>query len=110
MAKAVQNRLAHNGCRTIHFEPGSPWESPYIESFRGTFRKECLDWYAFASGQEAQEIVAAWRQEYSLLRPRSSLGYLTPAEFSHRCGMEPDQATSSLVVQVGGSHCRSYIE
>ncbi|MDY0392142.1 MAG: integrase core domain-containing protein [Candidatus Bipolaricaulis sp.] len=98
VAKAVQNLLAHNGCRTIYIEPGSPWENPYIESFHGTFRRECLDRYAFASGLEAQGIVAAWRQEYNEARPHSSLGYLTPAEFSHRCRMKPDQATSSPVV------------
>lgn len=99
VAKAVQDWLAKNGCGTIYIEPGSPWENPYIESFNGTFRRECLDRYAFASGQEAREIVAAWRQEYNEGRPHSSLGYMTPAEFACRWRPGPDQATPNLSVE-----------
>ena len=43
VATAVQDWLAKNGCGTIYIEPGRPWENPHIESFHGTFRRECLD-------------------------------------------------------------------
>ncbi|MCR4392728.1 MAG: integrase core domain-containing protein, partial [Candidatus Acetothermia bacterium] len=91
VAHAVQVWLEENHCRTIYIEPGSPWENPYIEGFHGTLRRECLDRYAFESVQEAQEIVAAWREEYNEDRPHSALGYLTPAEFAQQCRLEADQ-------------------
>lgn len=109
VAKAVQDWLVKNGCRTIYIEPGSPWENPYIESFHGTFRRECLDRYAFVSGREAQEIVAAWRQEYNEHRPHSSLGYMTPAEFARRCRAGADQGRprvaggKTLTLTAGGT-------
>ena len=52
------------------------WENPFIESFNGTFRSECLDRWVFADGREAQAIIEQWRQEYNHRRPHSSLGYL----------------------------------
>jgi putative transposase len=85
VAQAVQDWLAQCQCQTIYITPGSPWENPYIESFNGKFRAECLDRYVFANVQEAQEITENWRYEYNHYRPHSSLGYLTPVEFSRLC-------------------------
>ena len=62
----------------------SPWENPFIESFIGTLRRECLDRYLFINGREAQQVIAAWQYEYNHLRPHSSLNYLTPAEFARQ--------------------------
>ncbi|HAF71290.1 TPA: IS3 family transposase [Candidatus Acetothermia bacterium] len=84
VAKAVQRWLRDRGCGTIYITPGSPWENPYIESFHDKLREECLNRYLFASVQEAQEVVEAWRQEYNRYRPHSSLGYLTPVEYASR--------------------------
>ena len=86
IAQAVQEWLGSSGCRTLFINPGSPWENPYIESFNGKFRDECLNMEVFASGKEAQMIVEAWRKDYNAYRPHSSLGYLTPAEFADRSG------------------------
>ena len=33
MAKAVQQWIAAVGAKTAYIEPGSPWESGYVESF-----------------------------------------------------------------------------
>ena len=85
VAQAVQDWLAQRQCKTIYITPGSPWENPYIESFIGKLRTECLDRYLFVNVQEAQEILENWRYEYNHYRPHSSLGYLTPMEFSGRC-------------------------
>ena len=82
VAQAVQNWLGEKGCQTIYIKPGSPWENPYIESFNGKLREECLNRHAFANGPEAQEIVSNYREEYNRYRPHSSLGYQTPAEFA----------------------------
>lgn len=84
VAGAVQQWLAEKRCRTIYIEPGSPWENPYIESFNGKFRDECLNREVFRNGREAQLVVEAWRKEYNDYRPHSALGYLTPSEFTAR--------------------------
>ena len=82
VALAVQDWLDKRDCQTIYITPGSPWENPYIESFIGTLRRECLDRYLFDSGREAQQVIAAWQHEYNHYRPHSSLNYLAPAEFA----------------------------
>ena len=86
IAKTLKDWLAESGCKTIYIEPGSPWENPYIESFNGKFRDECLNREVFRNEREAREMVERWRREYNEFRPHSSLGYMTPAEFSHRYG------------------------
>lgn len=85
IAKAVREWLSESGCRTIYIEPGSPWENPYIESFNGKLRDECLNREIFRNTLEAQVIIESWREEYNRHRPHSSLGYLTPEEFATRC-------------------------
>ena len=82
VAKAVREWLEKEGCQTIYIEPGSPWENPYIESYMGKFRGECLNMELFRNVREAQEIVDAWKEEYNERRPHSSLGNLTPKEFA----------------------------
>ena len=84
IAKAVRERLEESGCRTMYIEPGSPWENPYIESFNGKLRDECLNREIFRNGLEAQIVIENWREEYNHYRPHSSLGYLTPTEFAER--------------------------
>ncbi len=75
-------RLAHTA--TIYIEPGSPWETPFVESFNGRSRDELLNVEEFGSLTEAQVVVAAWRIEYNTYRPHSSLGGLTPAQYRAR--------------------------
>lgn len=99
IAEAVQGWLGEKECGTIYIEPGSPWENPYIESFNGKLREECLNRYAFANVREARQIIEAWRVEYNTYRPHSSLGYLTPAEFAtHTARLLRDAACTSLVM------------
>ncbi len=82
IAVEIQRWMAANGIGTIYIQPGSPWENPYIESFNGKFRDECLNREMFTSILEARVVVEDWRREYNEKRPHSSLGYVTPAEFA----------------------------
>lgn len=84
IAYALQQWLRDRECHTMYITPGSPWENPFIESFNGTFRSECLERWIFANGHEAQIVVEEWRQEYNHRRPHSSLGYLPPAAFAEQ--------------------------
>lgn len=88
IARAVRDWLEESGCGPMYIEPGSPWENPYIESFNGKLRDECLNREIFRSGLEAQIVIENWREEYNRYRPHSSLGYLTPEEFAAQCRAE----------------------
>jgi putative transposase len=92
IASAIQDWLAERRCQTLYITPGSPWENPFIESFNGHFRAECLDRYLFANGREAQVIIEDWRLDYNRHRPHSSLGYLTPTEFAQTAIISLKQA------------------
>lgn len=61
--------------------PGKPTDNPYIESFNGSFRDECLNTNWFLSLEDAYEKINNWVQEYNHFRPHSSLNEMTPAEF-----------------------------
>jgi len=73
-----------NETTTAYIEPGSPWENPFVESFNGRARDELLNIEEFATLLEAQIVIEAWRIEYNTYRPHSSLGGLTPAEYTEQ--------------------------
>ena len=68
-----------------YIEPGSPWQNGYVESFNSRLRDECLACEEFSSVGEAEFVLSHWRDNYNHRRPHSSLGGLTPADFSSRC-------------------------
>ncbi len=72
------------GTATVYIEPGSPWETPWVESFNGRARDELLNVEEFGSLTEAQVLVEAWRIEYNTYRPHSALGGLTPTEYAEQ--------------------------
>lgn len=61
--------------------PGKPTDNPYVESFNGKFRDECLSVNWFLSMEDAEEKIENYRWEYNHFRPHSSLNDLTPKEF-----------------------------
>ncbi len=85
IAQAVKAWIAEKGMKTLYIEPGAPWENPYSESFNSRFRDEFLNLEVFGSKLEAKVLGREHREKYNHLRPHSSLGDLTPAEFAARC-------------------------
>jgi putative transposase len=72
----------------IHFiRPGKPVENCYIESFNGKFRDECLNGHWFIGLDDANHKIEDWRIDYNEVRPHSSLGDLTPKEYSSTHGL-----------------------
>jgi putative transposase len=65
--------------------PGKPTDNPYIESFNGSFRDECLNVNWFMSLEDAEDKIEDWRHEYNHFRPHSSLNNLTPMEYIEIC-------------------------
>jgi transposase InsO family protein len=70
------------GVEALYIEPGSPWENGYAESFHSRLRDEFLAMEVFENLLAARALTAAWREDYNHVRPHSSLGYLSPAEFA----------------------------
>lgn len=66
-------------------DPGKPWQNGTTESFNGKFRDECLSMEWFRSRAEAKVVIDQWRRHYNEVRPHSSLGQKTPAEFKKSC-------------------------
>jgi putative transposase len=65
--------------------PGKTSHIPYIKSFNGSFRDECLNVNWFISLEDAENKFEAWRNEYNLYRPHSSLNNFTPMEYIENC-------------------------
>ena len=80
VAEALETWLKGRGVVTHHIDPGSPWQNGYGESFNGKLRAECLDLEIFETDEEARRVLEAWRVQYNVSRPHSSLGYRTPDE------------------------------
>jgi putative transposase len=72
------------GIELSFIRPGKPVENAFVESFNGTFREECLNEHWFLSLREAKREIETWRIDYNTVRPHSSLGNLTPAEFAEQ--------------------------
>lgn len=92
IACAIRGWMTAAGLETLYIAPGAPWENGYAESFNSKVRDELLNAEAFGSVLEAKVLAKEWRQEYNHVRPHSSLGYRTPAEFGEMCP-RPDSAT-----------------
>jgi putative transposase len=85
IAAAIRVWMGEAGIETLYIEPGSPWENGYAESFNSKVRDELLNAEEFTSLLEARVLGKEWKQEYNHVRPHSSLGYRTPAEFGEMC-------------------------
>jgi len=77
---SVQKRV-----RATTIQPGKPVQNPYIESFNGRFRDECLNMNWFANLCDARWKVQQWRLDYNCVRPHSSLSYRSPEAFRRSC-------------------------
>jgi len=67
---------------TLDFsKPGKPTDNPYIESFNGKYRDECLTVHWFLSLEDAQEKIDIWRTDYNSFRTHSSIDDVTRNRF-----------------------------
>jgi transposase InsO family protein len=64
--------LADTGAKTLHIEPGSPWENGYRESFNSKLRDEFLNGEIFYSIKS----FAFW--------PNAGLSMTTPSDHTPR--------------------------
>ena len=90
ISKAVDHWAYTNRVELDFSRPGTPTDNPFIESFNGTFRDECLNLNWFLSMKDARQKINAWRKEYNRERPHSSLGNLSPDEYINLNNPTPD--------------------
>jgi len=74
-----------------YIAPGKPVENAFVESFNGRFRDECLNEHVFRGLPMARRIIEAWRRDYNVCRPHTSLGGLAPNEFAARSQQDHNQ-------------------
>lgn len=90
ISKALDKWAYDNEVELDFSRPGKPTDNPFIESFNGSFRDECLNLHWFVSFKDAQQKINEWNHEYNNVRPHSALANLSPEEFisSHQIAPE----------------------
>ena len=81
ISKVLDKWAYENKVELDFSRPGKPTDNPYIESFNGSFRDECLNVNWFFSLEDAQEKFDLWKEDYNGFRPHSSLGDISPNEY-----------------------------
>lgn len=85
-SKAFVRWCADKRIEVRYISPGKPVMNPFIESFNGRLRDECLNQSVFLDVVQASEEILAWREDYNEQRPHSSLGGKTPSEIMKQLG------------------------
>ena len=92
----VMDRWAYdNGVTMDYSRPGTPTDNPFIESFNGSFREECLNTHWFLSLDDARQKIESWRVDYNHFRTNSSIGDVPPAEFAAQFTSPPNAEFST---------------
>ena len=84
ISKALDKWAYELGVTMDFSRPGTSTEDPFIESFNGSFRDECLNIHWFLSLQHAREKIETWRVDYNQVGPHSALGNLPPGRFAQQ--------------------------
>ncbi len=82
ISKALDRWAYENGVTLDFSRPGKPTDNAFVESFNGRLRDECLNTHWFLSLEDARAKIEAWRRDYNESRSHTSLGWLTPIEYS----------------------------
>ncbi|EBC0450228.1 IS3 family transposase, partial [Salmonella enterica] len=77
ISKSLDKWAYEHGVTMDFSRPGKPTDNPFIESFNGSLRDECLNIHWFLSLEDAQEKTDNWRREYNHERMHSSLNDMT---------------------------------
>ena len=91
ISKDLDKWAYENKVTLDYSRPGKPTDNPFIESFNGSFRDECLNTHWLLSLEDAYEKISDWVQEYNHYRPHSSLDGKTPAEVVEEQQRKKDQ-------------------
>jgi len=81
ISHALQDWCAGQGVALHWIQPASPTQNAYVERFNGSFRRELLNGYLFATLRQVREHCQLWQYDYNHLRPHEALNFMTPIEF-----------------------------
>lgn len=88
------DRWAYEYSVTLDYSrPGRPTDNPFIESFNGSLRDECLNTNWFLSLDDARAKLESYIREYNTCRPHSSLQGLTPDQVDFQARKNPEFST-----------------
>ncbi len=99
----MRRTLEGMGVEEVVIAPRSPWQSPFVERFIGSLRRECLDQVIILNERHLHRIVSSYLDYYHRARAHLSLDRNAPV----RRDIEP--AAAGRVVSelmVGGLHHR----
>ena len=83
ISQALQDWCGEQRIVLQWIQPGKPTQNAYVERFNGSFRRELLDGYLFATLQQVREHCRLWQYDYNHLRPHQALNFKTPMELRH---------------------------
>lgn len=81
ISHVLQEWCGQQGIVLHWIQPASPTQNAYVERFNGSFRRELLNGYLFATLQQVREHCRLWQYDYNHLRPHQALDFMTPTEF-----------------------------
>ena len=81
-SKALWFWSQKRGVTLSFIRPGKPMENPFVESFNGRFRDQCLNEHWFVDLADARRIIETRRTHYNEERPHKSLDGVPPALFA----------------------------
>ena len=81
-SNAILRWCAESRIDSHYIAPGKPMQNGFVESFNGRMRDEFLNETLFRNVAHARELIKAWAVDDNTARPRSALGYQTPAKFA----------------------------
>jgi putative transposase len=99
---AFHRRAAAMGIEEVVSAPLSPWQSPYVERFIGSIRRECLDHVIVLNRIHLRRLLSAYLTYYHRSRTHLALDKDAPD------GRSPCSGSGNIVVtpEVGGLHHR----
>ena len=98
-----QTRVKHTGIEEVVIAPRSPWQSPYVERFIGSIRRECLDHMIVLTEDHLRRILESYFDYYHQARTHLSLDRNAPQP---REVEPPSRGKIAAIPHVGGLHHR----
>ena len=91
------------GLEQLRIAPRSPWQSPYVERFIGSLRRECLDHVIVLNQAHLRRALQSYLAYYHCCRTHLSLDKDAPEP---RRVQPPEEGKISAFPEVGGIHHR----